>query len=98
MVAAESVAGNTRTGMLTRLIFRNPFQVGLAAMCTLSFFSPAGQSRLSAKKGTGYRVPGTGSGYRVQGQVQVPIPGRAIVRSCVVSPSHGLRQRSLYPV
>src|SRR5687768_17210648 len=32
IVAAASVAGNTRTGMLTRLIFRNPFQVGRAAI------------------------------------------------------------------
>src|SRR3982074_2764203 len=32
MVAAESVAGNTRTGMFTRLILRKPFQVGRAAM------------------------------------------------------------------
>src|SRR5687767_15974491 len=32
IVAAESVAGNTRTGMFTRLIFRNPFQVGRAAI------------------------------------------------------------------
>src|SRR3982751_259298 len=32
IVAAESVAGNTRTGMLTRLIFMNPFHVGLAAI------------------------------------------------------------------
>ena len=32
MVAAESVAGNTRIGMFTRLIFRKPFQVGRAAM------------------------------------------------------------------
>jgi hypothetical protein len=30
MVAAESVAGKTRIGMFTRLILRNPFQVGLA--------------------------------------------------------------------
>src|SRR6476646_8256377 len=36
MVAAESVAGNTRTGMFTRLILRKPFQVGLAAMGALS--------------------------------------------------------------
>src|SRR6187431_148017 len=36
IVAAESVAGNTRTGMLTRLILRKPFQVGLAAMGGLS--------------------------------------------------------------
>src|SRR6187401_2529583 len=36
MVAAESVAGNTRTGMFTRLILRKPFQVGLAAMRPLS--------------------------------------------------------------
>jgi hypothetical protein len=32
IVAAASVAGNTRTGMFTRLIFRNPFQVGRAAI------------------------------------------------------------------
>src|SRR5918999_1744425 len=32
IVAAASVAGNTRTGMLTRLILRKPFQVGRAAM------------------------------------------------------------------
>src|SRR5437762_1049187 len=32
MVAAESVAGNTRIGMFTRLILRKPFQVGRAAM------------------------------------------------------------------
>ena len=32
IVAAESVAGNTRTGMFTRLILRKPFQVGRAAM------------------------------------------------------------------
>src|ERR671911_529302 len=32
IVAAESVAGNTRTGMLTRLILRKPFQVGRAAI------------------------------------------------------------------
>src|SRR5687768_9460615 len=32
MVAAESVAGKTRTGMFTRLIFRNPFHVGRAAI------------------------------------------------------------------
>src|SRR5262245_2653259 len=36
IVAAESVAGNTRTGTLTRLILRKPFQVGLAAMGGLS--------------------------------------------------------------
>src|SRR5436190_4445888 len=36
IVAAESVAGNTRTGMFTRLILRKPFQVGLAAMGELS--------------------------------------------------------------
>jgi hypothetical protein len=32
MVAAESVAGNTRTGMFTREILRKPFQVGRAAI------------------------------------------------------------------
>src|SRR3954468_617118 len=35
-VAAESVAGNTRIGMFTSEIFRNPFQVGRAAMEGLS--------------------------------------------------------------
>jgi hypothetical protein len=32
IVAAESVAGNTRTGMFTSEILRNPFHVGLAAI------------------------------------------------------------------
>src|SRR5262249_30466665 len=32
IVAAESVAGNTRTGILTRDILRKPFQVGRAAI------------------------------------------------------------------
>src|SRR6187549_3395036 len=32
MAAADSVAGNTLTGMLTRLTFRKPFQVGRAGM------------------------------------------------------------------
>src|SRR6266542_3732544 len=41
IVAAESVAGNTRTGMFTRLILRKPFQVGLAAMGTLSVPRPS---------------------------------------------------------
>src|SRR4029079_9755842 len=39
MVAAESVAGKTRTGMFTRLILRKPFQVGRAAMGGLSAIS-----------------------------------------------------------
>src|SRR3954469_7305529 len=36
IVAAESVAGNTRIGMFTSEILRNPFQVGRAAMEGLS--------------------------------------------------------------
>src|SRR4029450_10931378 len=32
IVAAESVAGNTRIGMFTRLILRKPFQVGRAGI------------------------------------------------------------------
>src|SRR5262249_40144762 len=36
IVAAESVAGNTRTGMFTSEILRKPFQVGRAAMDGLS--------------------------------------------------------------
>jgi hypothetical protein len=51
MVAAESVAGKTRTGMLTRLIFMNPFHVGLAAMQSSPLPQKGGQKRLSVKKG-----------------------------------------------
>src|SRR3954469_7555404 len=36
MVAAESVAGKTRTGIFTSEILRKPFQVGRAAMRGLS--------------------------------------------------------------
>src|SRR5215204_3243358 len=36
IVAAESVAGNTRIGMFTSEILRKPFQVGRAAMLRLS--------------------------------------------------------------
>src|SRR5260370_15763901 len=36
MVAAEWVAANTRTGMLTRRILRKPFQVGREAIGSLS--------------------------------------------------------------
>src|SRR5690242_16338393 len=35
-VAADSVAGNTFTGIVTRLTFRYPFQVGLAGIAPLS--------------------------------------------------------------
>src|SRR6185436_9567674 len=38
-VAADSVAGNTFTGIVTRLTFRYPFQVVLAAMAPLSVVS-----------------------------------------------------------
>jgi hypothetical protein len=34
-LAADSVAGNTFTGMLTRLTFRKPFHVGLGGMVTV---------------------------------------------------------------
>src|SRR5690348_9095269 len=47
MVAAESVAGNTLTGMFTRLIFMKPFQVGRAAMEELSTESVSVPSPLS---------------------------------------------------
>src|SRR5437762_1262704 len=54
MVAAESVAGNTRTGMFTSEILRKPFQVGRAAM-----------GRLSTDRGQGARGRGRGrSGAR----------------------------------
>src|SRR5258708_40095038 len=36
MVGGGWVGGNTRTGMLTRLILRKPFQVGRAAIGSLS--------------------------------------------------------------
>src|SRR5438067_82171 len=36
MVAADSVAGKTFTGMLTRLTLRKPFQVGRAAIARVS--------------------------------------------------------------
>src|SRR6185295_13878627 len=35
MVSEDSVAGNTLTGMLTRLTFRNPFQVGRGGMTAI---------------------------------------------------------------
>src|SRR5215210_2294476 len=38
MLAADSVAGNTFTGMLTRLTLRNPFHVALAAIRELYRF------------------------------------------------------------
>src|SRR5262249_36877703 len=41
IVAAESVAGNTRTGTLTRLILERPFEVALGARGGLWVFSPA---------------------------------------------------------
>src|SRR5215813_13989052 len=34
IASADSVAGNTFTGMLTRLTFRKPFQVGRGGICT----------------------------------------------------------------
>ena len=40
-VALASVAGNTLIGMLTRLTFRNPFQVGRAAMSAPPGRTPA---------------------------------------------------------
>src|SRR4029079_13406280 len=60
IVAAESVAGNTRTGMLTRLIFMNPFHVGLAAIAFLSL--------IEHRDRTDYRrFKAPGSGVRTQG-------------------------------
>src|SRR5918996_6267274 len=41
ILAADSVAGNTLTGMLTRLTLRNPFHVGRAAICELYRFLPS---------------------------------------------------------
>src|ERR671911_233270 len=42
MVAADSVAGNTFTGMLTRLTLRKPFHVARAAIRELYRFSGPG--------------------------------------------------------
>src|SRR5688572_9849205 len=44
MVAAASVAGNTRIGMFTRLILRYPFHVGRAAIWTPSNLVIIGRS------------------------------------------------------
>src|SRR5947208_10559204 len=49
MVPLDSVAGNTLIGMFTRLIFRKPFQVALAAMA--SFY------RSNCEPAEGRRVP-----------------------------------------
>src|SRR4051794_12620119 len=48
IVAAESVAGKTRTGMFTRLILRNPFHVGRAAISPRSVACPKLPERLTA--------------------------------------------------
>src|SRR5262249_52821530 len=58
IVAAESVAGNTRTGTLTRLILRKPFQVGLAAMGGLSAISAGGVSAGGRAEGWGWLLGG----------------------------------------
>src|SRR3954452_20286197 len=58
MVAAESVAGNTLTGMFTRLIFRNPFQVGRAAITHLLSVETQRATR-PAQNCTRVHCPGT---------------------------------------
>src|SRR5260221_8152452 len=55
IVAAESVAGKTRTGMLTSEILRKPFQVGRAAMGALS------DDRGPGARGNGPQAPQTPS-------------------------------------
>src|SRR5262249_56894724 len=60
-VAPASVAGNTLTGMLTRLILRYPFQVGRAGIRPLFHRKPLelsiGGNRLDARAGlAGRRV------------------------------------------
>src|SRR5690349_1879297 len=69
IVAAESVAGNTRTGMLTRLIFRKPFQVGRAAMQILrrGIIGRIGRIHTFAQRGTFLQLVVQGAGCRVQG-------------------------------
>src|SRR5919205_1214690 len=54
IVAAESVAGNTRMGMLTRLTFRNPFHVGRMGM---RLFSRTAYGRAD-RHGAGRRTSG----------------------------------------
>src|SRR5215467_2487713 len=66
IVAAESVAGNTRTGTLTRLILRKPFQVGLAAMGGLSAISAGGVSAGARAEVGGWEVEA--------GNAQPPVP------------------------
>src|SRR5918995_834893 len=69
IVAAESVAGNTRTGMLTRLIFRNPFHVGRAAIAALSF-SPLGAVQIIGYYGlraSAFRLRASGFGLQASG-------------------------------
>src|SRR5687768_12389681 len=51
MVAAASVAGNTRMGMFTRLILRYPFHVGRAAIWTPSTRENEMLARLSLGEG-----------------------------------------------
>src|SRR5262245_21559905 len=50
IASADSVAGNTFTGMLTRLTLRKPFQVGRGGICT-------SLSVQSAHDCTGMHVP-----------------------------------------
>src|SRR6476661_10028432 len=79
IVAAESVAGKTRTGMLTRLIFMNPFHVGLAAIQSLLQPLP-GQNRLSVRtrlRGSARRRMGNGVQSRAERTLYNPAePGR----------------------
>src|SRR4029453_12109510 len=70
IVAAESVAGNTRTGMLTRLIFMNPFPVGLAAMLpSFAVLARAFSSRPERARRTDYRSR-RAHGSRLRASVQ----------------------------
>src|SRR5687768_628478 len=52
MVAADSVAGNTFTGMLTRLTLRKPFHVARAAIRELYRQTGFWRSRVAGKDGS----------------------------------------------
>src|SRR4029450_13208483 len=73
IASADSVAGNTFTGMLTRLTFRKPFQVGRGGICT-------SLSVQSAHDCTGMHGLGTGDWGSGIGDWSLPSPQSRIPR------------------
>src|SRR5687767_13044401 len=79
MVAADSVAGNTLTGIVTRLTLRWPFHVGRAAICEpIGPFPPVVQ---------GWAIPAPGKVYGLQFTVSGPAGTSA--RSRPAAPHYG---------